>query len=75
MTTRWDRVLAVTEGHSIDNISVHFDSASGQSWTYVYCTCGNEPGREAFTEPWEYTDHVRRLVFNALTEDEPAERP
>jgi hypothetical protein len=60
----WAKVVAATEGHNLDKISVHFDE--DRSWTYAYCTCGNEPDREAFKEPWEFTDHIRRIVFNAL---------
>ncbi len=62
----WDKVLGATEGHNIDSITVHFDPASGQSWTYIRCTCGNEPDRETFADASEFTDHIRRLVFEAL---------
>ena len=57
----WQRVLAATDGHNIDTISVHLDDA--KSWTYITCTCGLP---ETFTEQWEFTDHIRRLVFDAL---------
>lgn len=67
--TDWEAVVAATEGHNIDKFSVDLDK--GKSWTYVYCTCGNEPDREAFREPWEFTDHIRRIVFEAVTARQP----
>jgi hypothetical protein len=63
--TAWHKVLAATEGHDIERVAVHLEE--GRSWTYIYCTCGNEPDREAFTDPGEFTDHIRRLVFGALS--------
>jgi hypothetical protein len=68
--TDWAKVLRATEGHGIDRIEVSFvaapDATAPRSWTFIYCTCGNLPDREAFTEEWEFTDHIRRLVFEAL---------
>lgn len=70
--TPWDRVVAATEGHNIDRIEVHMNAEHpGESWTYVYCTCGNQPDREAFREPWEFTDHISRIVFRAAFERPP----
>ncbi len=59
----WAKVEAATIGHNIDTISVHM-GAVGEPRTYIRCTCGP---REDFTEEWEFTDHIRRLVFEALT--------
>ena len=64
----WKRVLAATEGHNIDTIGTTFDQG-GRAWTYIRCTCGL--GREAFTDSWEFTDHIRRIVFDALSEADP----
>lgn len=62
MSEDWAKVLAATEGHNIDRIGFDFDQ-HGQSWLVIWCSCGNEPDREAFKEPWEFTDHIRRIVF------------
>jgi len=61
--TPWDKVVAATDGHNIDTIDVHLDE--DRSWTYIGCSCGNHSDGP-FTEPWEFTDHIRRLVFDAL---------
>lgn len=57
--TPWERVVAVTEKHNIDRVTVDLDE--GRSWTYVRCDCG-----ESFSERWEFTDHIRRLTFDAV---------
>jgi len=58
--SEWDKVLAATEGHNIESIVVQLNE--GKSSTYILCTCGTE----SFREPSELTDHIRRLVFDAL---------
>lgn len=50
----------MTNGHDIGDVTVHL--RDGKSWTYIQCSCGTE----TFTEEWEFTDHIRRLVFDAL---------
>lgn len=66
--TQWERVVEATDVHNIDTVTVHV--GEGQSWTYIRCTCGNKPNEEAFSEPWEFTDHIRRIVFAAMTSDD-----
>lgn len=66
----WDKVLAATDAHNLDQITVEF--ADGKAWTYIRCTCGNLPDGDAFTEEWQFTDHIRRLVFDALSEPRDA---
>jgi len=56
----WDKVLAATDGHNMDTVQTHL--SDGTSWFAVMCSCG-----EWFREEWEFTDHIRRLVFDALT--------
>lgn len=64
MADKWQQVLDATKGHDLDVISVHLREDG--NWTYIRCTCGTPD--EAFTEPWEFTDHIRRLVFAAISE-------
>lgn len=64
MTSDWDKVVAATKDHHIAQVTVELDG--DKSWTYIRCTCGNRPDGEAFTEEWQFTDHIRRLVFDAL---------
>lgn len=65
MSEQWDKVLKATEHHNIWSVDVHLDqvAGSGRSFTYITCTCGDD----AFTDPGEFTDHIRRLVYDALT--------
>jgi hypothetical protein len=58
--TPWEKVVAATEGHNIDEFSAHMGE-NGQAWTYIRCTC--YPTSETFREPWEFTDHIRRIVY------------
>ena len=64
--TPWEKVVAATEGHNIDSIRVRLDSEAPTSWTYIGCTCDHD----AFEEGWEFTDHIRRLVFDAIKAEE-----
>lgn len=56
--TPWDRVVAATDKHNIERI--------GGWWSEDYkslgvtCSCGEE-----FIENWEFTDHIRRITFDA----------
>jgi hypothetical protein len=61
----WQKVVDATEGHNLASIDVCLDE--GFSWTYIRCTCGNQPDGESFTEAWQFTDHIRRLVFAAVS--------
>ena len=57
--TPWEKVVEATAGHAIYHVSAHW--ADDRSWVYVDCTCG-----ETFNERDEYTDHIRRIVFDAV---------
>lgn len=58
--TPWERVVEATKAHEIERVSVTLEPDSAHSWTYVICSCGEE-----FRERWEFTDHIRRLAFEA----------
>ena len=62
--TPWAKVVEATEGHNIDEVTVHLDN-EGRSWTYFQCSC--YPASEPFRESWMFTDHIRRIVFDALS--------
>jgi hypothetical protein len=64
----WDKVVAATEHHNIDRITTTLDD-SGRSWTYIECACyPSEDHQEAFRESWEFTDHIRRITYRAVTD-------
>lgn len=65
--TKWDLVLDATRGHDIQTVAVRLDDVlDGKAWIAITCACG-----ESFTEQWEFTDHIRRLVFAVIAEGEP----
>jgi hypothetical protein len=58
--TAWDDVVAATEGHNIADVRVVIGEK--RPWVYIECSCN----ADTFTEQWEYTDHIRRIVFAAI---------
>lgn len=60
--TDWEKVVAATEGHNLEQVDVRL--TEGGPWVYTQCSC--YPASETFTEPWEFTDHIRRIVFEAI---------
>jgi len=55
----WPEVVDVTVKHSILRITVNL--ATSESWTYIECDCG-----ETFDDNDGFTDHIRRLTFEAI---------
>jgi hypothetical protein len=61
----WQRVVEATEGHELMTVTTEFQKDSPSTWTYVRCTCG-----VTGSESWEFTDHIRRIVVDAIFAEE-----
>ena len=57
----WTKVLEATEKHYIERVIMDLVGDDSPGWSYVLCACGEtQQARE------DFTDHIRRLVFNAM---------